>query len=148
MGKPGGYQGDLNIEMIKQFGQQADGWILNGATEGNYTTDELKARKKKEKELKAREKAIEAREKAFEEMVKIFDKDLVKPFKDKVKASAVINDISTTISVNINKIKDDLAQQSKNGRKYLRPASERYKQLRGYEITLNQPNMDVSPEYK
>ena len=67
---------DLQKEMVNVFGRDANDYILNGRTQGGYTIDELKKRKKdrevivkkakqiikKEEELTRREEAIIVRE--------------------------------------------------------------------------------------
>lgn len=59
-----GVQYDMQQLMIAEFGDEARDWILNGRTQGGYTTSELKARTKADKAFKAREKALKEREDA------------------------------------------------------------------------------------
>lgn len=61
------YQKDLQDTMIKTFGKEANAYILNGRTKGNYTMEELKERTRNNKSIKNKQKELDLREKALDE---------------------------------------------------------------------------------
>lgn len=87
------FQKDLEKEMVEVFGKSAKGYILNGQTKRNLTTDELKDRSawlrhvnKREKEVTRRENDVSELEKKQKEEAKRLEN-----WEIQLKAEAVTN---------------------------------------------------------